>query len=1447
MDAGVSVDVDSARSIELVPPADKNASGVNLSEAPLDTPLEGPLNAPLEATLEAPLDLGEITSDDTGIQDLTASKFSPGTKTISSLIHERDLVAGIQLDAELVESIDTRDKAKYRVGEQIARGGMGAILDAKDVNLRRRIAMKVMHDPDQVSDRQLARFIEEAQVTGQLQHPSIVPVYELGVDADNRPFYTMKLLKGRSLEEILDAIENGDEEVRETWTLPALLNAFSKICEAISYAHSKDVIHRDLKPENVMIGQFGEVQVLDWGLAKVLTAEAEAPVEVLDAEPMVSGIIESVRSGDSSGRFQSMDGSVAGTPTYMAPEQAEGLVDQIDERTDVYGLGGILYAILTFRSPVTAPNLQLILAKVRAGAIVAPDQLEGFEPPHLPGQRVPASLNAITMKALALRPEDRYDDVASLLADVQSFQSGFATHAEEAGRLKRVGLFLKRNKLAAVFSTLLLAAILAGSVMSLLQRNQAVAALGLAKQEETKRLDSEKSSATSILKAARTMIGDGDYDNAAKALDRVKVYNPSLACAYDQALLATRLGALTNGAARSEAYEQAKEFLSSEPDLAGDASAKTLGDLLTMGLEQTQIEFPAKTFARLADGAGFRLLATEFEQDAETQLSRYQAMIEEAWPGQGAGLTRTSTGKLEFTQVSDKPYLGNLEVFKGMPLTRLVIVHPHFASFEPLTGMPLESIIIGHRGKVGAELIQTFRGLEDSPIRSAQFSSFNHLKTTAALSHLQQVKSLELFNSRLPDLPDLSACRQLDDFHLHYCGFQNGKPREFSSLPMHARSLRFPASGIVISDPEDASLFTGTHFMPFQTPLADLKLLSRMPNLEFVGAYGNPLALPGLLDEPVRMTLSGRNQQALAMVDELEASLPEKRWTLDVHKLFLLYRALLVGDRESVSGHIPFLKSFAGYEYFLLPSRLTQGDSMQLAEQLGGRLVVIESREELGFLRRNFGSADYWLGASPNWNTTSFEWINGAHWDENLFPNLELKPRAKPYMQYAGPTCTFEATAKYYTLIEWEGDASKRVEPTNRSPDELTHLIERYLPIDPEPHLGNTNLTSVNISNPQGVQAMIYRYLNPSIDPEVSLGVLKEKITAPGFAPLAQELEFLIRASKGEVNFDLLEGPSIAIPRYDGKAYFYSTSMKSWPAAQQEAEWLGGHLATLTSKAENDFVVSFLPKIRGYHQIIWLGGSRKTPDDSWVWSTDEPFIFANWNSNSPKMGSHAKSLGLYGGGQWENLGPDQTRPSLIEWTPGEPIHLTEKTISPVQALHHALIQDRKTRDAQLDLLKRHADSTIQKEVGHIQRLLDSGKPPSSFESSSLHWEEREGTTYLYWPENLSRSKAQQLAKTIGAQLIQLETEKEWSWVTDTFIRPYKEATIHIDGTVENGVARYSDGRPFSFAPWGNEEPNDSGPLAVLIGSVHASEDLNPGDLDDCYEWLMCHAILEWPR
>ncbi|HTR55785.1 MAG TPA: cyclic nucleotide-binding domain-containing protein [Kofleriaceae bacterium] len=281
---------------------------------------------------------------------------------------------------------------------EIARGGMGVIRRVYDTRIERVCALKVIDAQLATHPEALGRFMDEARITGQLDHPNIVPVYDVEVDDAGIPSaLLMKLVEGDTLTHRIGP----PGTMRSERMLRELLEIFLKICDAVAFAHSRGVIHRDLKPDNVMIGEFGQIYVMDWGCAHVM-----APARTRRG-----------KEGAPRRTFTEADGTVIGTPGYMAPEQAWGKTDQLDERTDVFGLGGILYHILTGDAPYPEETSSGAVMAARRGAPMPPKSVPGAPPP-------PLGLRRIVMRALAAEPAERYESVEELKAEVEGFLRG---------------------------------------------------------------------------------------------------------------------------------------------------------------------------------------------------------------------------------------------------------------------------------------------------------------------------------------------------------------------------------------------------------------------------------------------------------------------------------------------------------------------------------------------------------------------------------------------------------------------------------------------------------------------------------------------------------------------------------------------------------------------------------------------------------------------------------------------------------------------------------------------------------------------------------------------------------------------------------------------------------------------------------------------------------------
>lgn len=320
---------------------------------------------------------------------------------------------------------------KYTDFAPLTEGGTAELQTCLDKNLHRTVVYKTLHDHLQSSELETARFLREARVTAMIAHPGTVPVYEIGRDRSGVLFFTMKKLEGLDLRSILLAIAAKDRTVIEKYPLAVLVDILIQTCQTVSYAHKQGVIHRDLKPANILVGAFGEVTVLDWGLAKV---RGETPS---------SAVEEAVVTESTGKKAVSLEltqpGKRYGTPLYMSPEQARG-DDNLNERADVYNLGSILFEMLTAKNLVWGNDVEEVLAQVLERPTPLPSEVA-------PQREIPPALEAICLKALEKEPGDRYATVNELFQDLSAYRTARPISVYRASTLVRLMRWRDRNAL----------------------------------------------------------------------------------------------------------------------------------------------------------------------------------------------------------------------------------------------------------------------------------------------------------------------------------------------------------------------------------------------------------------------------------------------------------------------------------------------------------------------------------------------------------------------------------------------------------------------------------------------------------------------------------------------------------------------------------------------------------------------------------------------------------------------------------------------------------------------------------------------------------------------------------------------------------------------------------------------------------------------------------------
>ena len=399
---------------------------------------------------------------------------------------ERSTFLGEEATIDFAHQPTTRG-ARYRVLRPHARGGLGKVSIARDEELHREVALKEIHTRYAADPESRARFVMEAEITGNLEHPGIVPVYGLGEYDDGRPFYAMRFIRGDSLKEAVDrfhrdAIPDASERLLR---LRGLLGRFVDVCQAIEYAHSRGVLHRDLKPGNIMLGKYGETLVVDWGLAKPLGRKEKS--KLTDEATL--------HPATSSGSSETRMGSTVGTPAYMSPEQAAGRLDHLGPRSDVYSLGATLYYVLTGRAPFQSDDTEATLAAVPHG---------DFEPPCKAQPATPRALEAVCLRAMALNPEDRYASPSLLAEEIERWLADEPVQAYRETWFTRAARWAKRHQAAA--AALLTTVVVVTSLLTLFLGLMWQQARTLREQVET------------LVAAAKEHQENGDLDSAIRVM-----------------------------------------------------------------------------------------------------------------------------------------------------------------------------------------------------------------------------------------------------------------------------------------------------------------------------------------------------------------------------------------------------------------------------------------------------------------------------------------------------------------------------------------------------------------------------------------------------------------------------------------------------------------------------------------------------------------------------------------------------------------------------------------------------------------------------------------------------------------------------------------------------------------------------------------------------------------
>ncbi|MCM8531173.1 MAG: serine/threonine protein kinase [Lentisphaeraceae bacterium] len=633
-------------------------------------------------------------------------------------------------------SLSTQPAGKYSVVGKVDEGGMKEILEIEDTDTTRTLAMAIIKSKTKSDDknRSAERFVYEARITALLQHPNIVPVHDIGINENGEPYFTMKLIQGENLKKILNKLAEKDPAYLKKYPLSELLTIFTKTCEAIAYAHSKDVIHLDMKPDNIQVSDYGEVLIVDWGLAKILH-------DPFDDEYILNEVINSVDL--------TLDGFIKGTPGFMAPEQAMGKNQEKTKLTDIYSLGAILYNILTLKKPYEDEQIEELCKNTIQGNLIHPHN-------RAPDRNIPKALEAVCLKAMAVKPENRYQDVEALISDINAYTSGFSTEAEDASLLKELKLLISRHK--SIAALVFLGFFLSIVFVIKLQKNQILVLNTVSKLETEKkeRLKISQLAAPKIFTEVKDFAYSLEFAKALKAAELCTELDSD----YDEAWV--ELGKLHF---LHQSFEKSKEaFEKSKLNIA----QKYLEIVHTYG----------KSFASLNESEILSLIKSLHAIDREdyitiglfTYINTSDKPITEKISLAGKALESLNPGDHYFnftTHFDDNGKLllnmrGSWPIKNIKPLIYLPIraIHLNDTSVQDiriLKTMPLET------ANLSFTPIKNIDSLKDSPIKvlSIRGSRVFHMNQLKYLGKLEQLEIDENPSTVLDALVSLSTTKKL--------------------------------------------------------------------------------------------------------------------------------------------------------------------------------------------------------------------------------------------------------------------------------------------------------------------------------------------------------------------------------------------------------------------------------------------------------------------------------------------------------------------------------------------------------------------------------------------------------------------------------------------------------------------------------------------------------------
>jgi eukaryotic-like serine/threonine-protein kinase len=619
----------------------------------------------------------------------------------------------------------TSDGQRFRLLRPHARGGLGAVFVALDAELNREVALKQIldHHADDPMSRQ--RFVIEAEVTGGLEHPGIVPVYGLGTYGDGRPYYAMRFIRGDSLKEAIDRF-HADESLkhaqgRRTLELRKLLRRFLDVCNAIEYAHSRGVLHRDIKPANIILGKHGETLVVDWGLAKVLGRSDPGSAERT-----------LIPKSSTSGSPETLPGSALGTPAYMSPEQAQGDLEHLGPRCDVFSLGATLYVLLTGQTPLEGDDIGAVLRAAQEGA---------FPPPRKHDPSIDKALEAVCLKAMALAPEDRYATARALADDLERWMADEPVSSWREPWSRSLVRWLTRHRtgVTAVGAALLMAVAGLAAVLGVQTRANAQLTAKNGQLDASVKREAERFNL---------------------ALDAIKLFHGEVS---EDLLLKEKQfgklrGKLLHGAA--DFYGKLQMLLEDQKD---NASRAALGRAYAeLGTLTSQIGSKSEALALQRRAAAVRReLAAQPGANAETVLDLSRGLIDSAYLERVTGDLATATESLKEARKRAEELEAN---GRRSDAARFVLARALGAQFDMLaSSKPAEAIELIDRAKAILQaLVDANPGVDDfQKLLAGSLASQAILSSNPVESLAAYARALAIFERLANAKPDVFEFQDL--------------------------------------------------------------------------------------------------------------------------------------------------------------------------------------------------------------------------------------------------------------------------------------------------------------------------------------------------------------------------------------------------------------------------------------------------------------------------------------------------------------------------------------------------------------------------------------------------------------------------------------------------------------------------------------------------------------